>query len=82
MDIGPISAIRPVTMIKPSLKAPDLSRVFEAEYLGQSKDDEYSSDNRNPSRGLEDEEDTDAAEALANETSEGAAGSGKVNFYA
>ena len=46
MDIGPIIAIRPVTMIKPSLKAPDLSRVFEAEYLGQSKDDEYSSDNR------------------------------------
>ena len=82
MDIGPISAIRPVTMIKPSLKTPDLSRVFEAEYLGQSKDDEYSSDNRKPSRGLEDEEDTDAAETLANETSEGAEGSGKVNFYA
>ena len=58
MDIGPVSAIRPVAMVKPSPAAPDLSRVFEAEYLGQPKDDEYTP-GRNPSRGLEDEEETD-----------------------
>ena len=82
MDIGPISAIRPVTMIKPSLRSPDLSRVFEAEYLGQSKDDGYSSEDRKPSRGLEDEEDSQAGEGFAYETPERAEDSGKVNFYA
>jgi len=56
MDLGPISAIRPVTMIRPSASAPDLSRVFEVEYLGQSGDDEYTPANRKASRGIEDEE--------------------------
>lgn len=56
MDIAPISAIRPVTMVKPSPAAPDLSRVFEAEYLGQSSDDEYTPNSRKAVRGLEDED--------------------------
>jgi len=56
MDVGPISSIRPVTMIKPSSSAPDLSRVIEVEYLGQSGDDEYTPADRKASRGLEDEE--------------------------
>jgi hypothetical protein len=55
MDIGPISAIRPVTMIKPISAAPDVSRVVEAEYLGHSGDDEYTPANRKAARGLEDE---------------------------
>jgi hypothetical protein len=55
MEIGPITAVRPVTMIKPSRSAPDLSRVFEVEYLGQSGDDEYTRANGNAARGLEDE---------------------------
>ena len=63
VDIAPISAIRPVTMVKPSPTAPDLSRVFEAEYLGQSSDDEYTPNNRKAARGLEDEEE----EARVNE---------------
>lgn len=82
MDIGPVSAIRPVTMVKPSLTAPDLSRVFEVEYLGQSKDDEYTSADRKASRGLEDEEDTSLAEAPAYETPNAAEDSGKVSFFA
>ena len=67
MDIAPISAIRPVTMVKPSPAAPDLSRVFEAEYLGQSRDDEYTPANRKAARGLEDEEDETMEEELAEE---------------
>jgi hypothetical protein len=63
MDIAPISAIRPVTMIKPSTPAPDLSRVFEVEYLGQSPDDDYSPAGRKAARGLEDEEDEEAVES-------------------
>jgi hypothetical protein len=41
MEIGPILGIPPVTMVKPDRLAPDLSRVFEAEYLGGSSDDAY-----------------------------------------
>lgn len=56
MDITPISAIRPITTAKPFPSAPDLSRVFEVEYLGQPADDEYTPGNRKSARGLEDEE--------------------------
>ena len=63
MDIGPISAIPPVTMVKSSPAAPDLSRVFEAEYLGQSRDDEYSPAHRKAARGLEDEDEEGELEA-------------------
>ncbi len=56
MEIGPVSAIRPVTMLKRSPSAPDLSRVFEVEYLGQSNDDGYTPADRKPGRGLEDED--------------------------
>src|SRR4051794_35327628 len=80
MDIGPVSAIRPLTMVKPSPAAPDLSRVFEAEYLGQSKDDEYTP-GRKPARGLEDEEEAEPepepADALALDRS-----SGSLNLFA
>jgi hypothetical protein len=63
MGIGPISAVRPVSMIKPSPEDPDLTRVFEVEHTGPSGDDEYTSANRKPSRGLEDEEEGGQAPA-------------------
>ena len=56
MGIGPISAVRPVSMIKPSTEDPDLTRVFEVEHMGPSRDDEYTPANGKASRGLEDEE--------------------------
>jgi hypothetical protein len=81
MEIGPITPVRPVPAIKPSPVAPDLSRVFEVEYLGQSDEDEYRSSNRKAARGLEDEE-----EGLAEETAEAVARppglTTKVNFFA
>ena len=64
MEIGPITAVGPVPMIKQSRRAPDLSRVFEVEYLGQSGDDEYTRANGKAARGLEDEE-GDVAEETA-----------------
>lgn len=82
MDIGPISAIRPVSTIRPSPIAPDLSRVYEVEYLGQS-DDEYTAA-RKAARGLEDEE-GEAAEGLEEETGTGtrpAAEASRVSFFA
>ena len=81
MDIGPISAIRPVTMVKPWPTAPDLSRVFEVEYLGHSGDDEYTSNNRKAARGLEDEEEGEAKAAEAEAPPEGIV-AGSVNFFA
>ena len=84
MDISPISAIRPVTSIKPSPAAPDLSRVFEVEYLGQPEDDEYTSGNRRAARGLEDEEDDGQGEELADNGQPEAppVRSGPVSFFA
>ena len=82
MDIGPISAIRPVTMVKPSPAAPDLSRVFEAEYLGQPADDEYTPGNRKASRGLEDEEEDDELESASAEAAPFPPASNKVSFFA
>jgi hypothetical protein len=84
MDIGPISAIRPIALVKPSASAPDLSRVFEVEYLGQSCDDQYSSANQKAARGLEDEEgDIQSEEPAEPEASpEAVAGSGTVSFFA
>lgn len=81
MDIGPVSAIRPVTMIRPSPAAPDLSRVGETENRGHSADDEYTSNDRKAARGLEDEEneatpeDPTAAPARPNSA-------GSVSFFA
>ena len=80
MDIAPISAIRPVTPVKPSPSAPDLSRVFEVEYLGHSGDDEYTPANRKAFRGLEDEEDQIAADEPFD--APGPISSRKVSFFA
>ena len=82
MDIAPISAIRPVTMVKPSPAAPDLSRVFEAEYLGESRDDEYSPAQRKATRGLEDEEDETSDEELSAEDKEKSVPAARVSFFA
>jgi hypothetical protein len=42
MEVGPILGVRPVTMVKTDRPSPDLSRVFEAEYLGDASEDAYS----------------------------------------
>jgi len=81
MDIGPISAIRPISTIRPSPIAPDLSRVYEVEYLGES-DDEYTA--RKAGRGLEDEEgeSTDPLPGGAENGTRPAAGESRVSFFA
>lgn len=83
MEIGPITAVRGVAIIQPSAGAPDLSRVYEVEYLGQSGEDQYTPANRNPARGLEDEE-GDAAEETAPPEAQARsdADSRKISFFA
>ena len=65
MDISPVSAIRPVTLIRPSSDSPDLSRVTETENRRHSGEDEYTSADSKAGRGLEDEEDEPASESPA-----------------
>ena len=80
MDISPVSAIRPLATVKPLPSAPDLSRVFEVEYLGHSAEDDYTPANRKAARGLEDEEDEIAADELLSAT--GPIPPRKVSFFA
>jgi hypothetical protein len=81
MDIGPVSAIKPVTMIKPSATAPDLSRVFEVEYLGESGDDEYTPANRKAGPESEDQEEEAGVETLT-EAETQPPPSGSVSLFA
>lgn len=81
MDIGPISAIRPIAPTKPFTTAPDLSRVFEVEYLGQPEDDDYTSASRKAARGLEDEEESEEPAGTEEESAAVATGA-KISFFA
>jgi hypothetical protein len=82
MEIGPITAVRPVPMIKPSRGVPDLSHVFEVEYLGKSGDDEYTGGNGKAARGLEDEEDISDGTVDAGVEAETVVPSNTVSFFA
>jgi len=81
MDIGPVSAIRPVTAIRPSPGSPDLSRVSETQHRSQPGDDDYTPAHRKASRGLEDEEEVAATEQPPTPPP-AATSTGKVNFFA
>jgi hypothetical protein len=81
MDIGPVSASRPVTMIRPSPAAPDLSRVGETENRGHSGDDDYTSNDKKAARGLEDEENETTPEDSAAAASRPHP-AGSVSFFA
>jgi hypothetical protein len=82
MDIAPISAIRPATMIKSPSVAPDLSRILEVEYLGESGDDEYTPADRKASRGLEDDEEEAGVETQTASRISPASSSGSVSLFA
>lgn len=81
MDIGPVAAIRPVTMIRPSPGTLDLSRVGETENRGRSGEDEYTPTSRKAARGLEDEEDEAAGEDSSQAPAR-ANPSGSVSYFA
>ena len=82
MDISPISALRPVSMMKRSPEDPDLSRVVEVEHMGRSEDDEYTPADRRASRGLEDDEKAGEASADLDGASEAGAPVKAVNLFA
>jgi hypothetical protein len=91
MGIGPIVGVRPITMIKPSASALDLSGVFAIEFRGQERDETYSPSHQSAARGLEDEEsdadsltesDEQPVEETAFETEQQSEPHRKVNFFA
>ncbi len=82
MEIGPISPIRPVQMVKPSPTPPDLSHVFEAEYLGESKDDEYTPSRRKARKAEDDEDDLGEDEGDPEAGPETATPAAKVSLFA
>ncbi len=90
MGIGPIVGIRPITMVKPSSPAPDLSGVFAVEFRGQERDETYSPSHQRAARGLEDEEPEEASLLEGDQQnsedlsfdSEGRPRSSQVSFFA
>ena len=60
---------------QPAAAHPDLTGVFAAEFRDEQRDDSYSP-SRQPSRGLEDENEAEAAESATQE------GEGSINFFA
>jgi hypothetical protein len=90
MDIGPITVIRPVSMVRPSPpgsesgsdSGSELNGVFAAEFRNQQPDDSYSPA-RKASRGLEDEnteEDSADSDSAARYPSNSTQNS--INFFA
>ncbi len=91
MGIGPIVGILPITMIKPSSSAPDLSGVFAVEFRGQQRDEADSPGHQRASRGLEDEEseqeplvegDEESPENFSFDSQQKSAPHRKVSFFA
>ena len=86
MEIGPVTAVRPIPSSRPSppgsSENPDLTGVFAAEFRDQQRDDSYSP-NRKASRGLEDEDDdTELIEPESASELQIAASSSAISFFA
>jgi hypothetical protein len=83
MDVSPISAIRPAAAVRAIRVAPDLSRVFEVEYLGQPSGEEYAPPEDEGARGMEDEEGDSAGSPEAElEVAQNVAGRSSVDCFA
>ncbi len=89
MEIGPVNAVRPVPMVKPSRTDVDLTGVFAVEFRKQPEDATYSSNQQRVARGLEDEAapDEDLQEDPGSDTASGSSfppvtAVGKISFFA
>ena len=86
MEIGPVTAVRPIPSSRPSppgsSENPDLTGVFAAEFRDQQRDDSYSP-NRKASRGLEDEDDdVETSEPESMHEPRLAADSSSISYFA
>jgi hypothetical protein len=88
MEIGPITAIRPVPMVKPLRSDVDLSGVFAIEFRKGTGDEADPSNHRKVARGLEDEEasDEESGEGIEDVATDGLSsgeiGENTISFFA
>ena len=61
MEIGRINAIPPVPIVKSSQSAPDVAGVFAVEFRKQERQEGDVADEERAARGLEEEDDAEAA---------------------
>ncbi len=81
VEIGPISGIRPVAMVRPGERSADLGKVFAAELRHQGGDAE-DSPNEKAKRGLEEDEGEDGAGREDEGMEAGGVSDRTVNFFA
>lgn len=81
VEIGPISGIRPVAMVRPGERSADLGKVFAAELRHQGGDAE-DSPNEKAKRGLEEDDGEDGAGRDEEIAEAGGAADKTVNFFA
>jgi hypothetical protein len=79
VEIGSISGIRPVTLVKPVARESDLAGVFAVELRQQARDEDGVA-SRKAARGLEEEDAEDGG--LAREEENAGTRGSKVNFFA
>lgn len=79
VEIGPISGIRPVTLVKPVARESDLAGVFAVELRQQARDED-GAESRKAARGLEEDELED--DGLASDEENAGTKGSKVNFFA
>ena len=82
MDIGPVSAIRPVTGVRSFPGSSDVTRVSQTQHRDQSPDDEYTPTGDQAGRGLEDEEGEEVTDEEGSDTAPFVPPPGKVSFFA
>lgn len=90
MEIGPINAVRPVTMVKPLRADVDVTGVFAVEFRKKAEDATYSSNQQRAARGLEDEaapdedleDDDSGSETTSGSSFPPVTAVGKLSFFA
>jgi len=80
VEIGPISGIRPVAMVKPAERSADLAGVFAVELRRQGEDESYAP-SQQAKRGLE-EEDAEDGVGRDERAEVGGTGDRTISFFA
>lgn len=81
MEIGPISGIRPVAMVKPGTQSADLTKVVSAELRDQRREGDEAG-NGKANRGLEEDDAENGAIEEAEPSGAGSASDGTISFFA
>lgn len=81
MEIGPITGIRPMPMLKPSRSQDELAGVFATDLRRQDEEESYTP-NHKAARGLEDEEEGGLTDESASGEPEPLTPPRNISFFA